>query len=73
MVNPLPNFSINQLGTLEEQEQLMAAGLHHFELWLAVIPVSDSMLVKTFLERYNKPEGRSKMLPTCVVIQIDTE
>jgi hypothetical protein len=34
----------------------MAAGLHHFGLWLAVIPASDPMLVKTFLERYSEPE-----------------
>jgi hypothetical protein len=72
VTNPLPNYSINQLGALEEQEQLMAAGLHHFGLWLAVIPASDPMLVKTFLERYSEPERRSEMLPG-VVIQIDTE
>jgi hypothetical protein len=72
VTNPLPNYSINQLGALEKQEQLMAAGLHHFGLWLAVIPASDPMLVKTFLERYSEPERRSEMLPG-VVIQIDTE
>jgi hypothetical protein len=28
VTNPLTNFSMNQLGALEEQEQLMAAGFH---------------------------------------------
>jgi hypothetical protein len=72
VTNLLPNYSINQLGALEEQEQLMAVGLYHFGLWLAVIPASDPMLVKTFLECYSKPERRSEML-LGMVIQIDTE
>ena len=72
VTNPLTNFSMNQLGALEEQEQLMVAGLYHFGLWLAVIPACDPMLIKTFLECYNELERQSKML-LGVVIQIDTE
>jgi hypothetical protein len=50
----------------------MAAGLHYFGLWLAVISTSDLMLVKTFLERYSELERQSEMLPG-MVTQIDTE
>ena len=72
VVNPLPKFAIHQLGLSEEQERLMAAGLHHFGLWLAVIPASDPMLVKSFLERYSEPERRLEMLPG-MFTQLDTE
>ena len=72
VANPLPNFSINHLGALEEQVQLMVVGLHHFGLWLVVIPASDPMLVKTFLERYSELECKLEML-LGVIIQLDTE
>ena len=72
VANPLPKFAIDQLGISEEQEKLMAAGLHHFGLWLAVILASDPMLVKSYLECYSEPERRAEMLPG-VMVQLDTE
>ena len=72
VANPFLHFSIHQLGILEEQEKLMEPGLHHFGLWLAVIPASDLMLVKSFLESYSELERRSEMLPG-VIDQLDIE
>ena len=70
--NLVPKSDFIQEGAKGEMAILAKVGLLRFATWTSNIPLLDSKLVQTFLEKYNPPEKKAEFFKLAF-IQVDVE
>ena len=70
--NLVPKSDFLQEGAEGEMAILAKVGLLCFATWTSNIPLLDSKLVQTFLEKYNPPERKAEFFQLAF-IQVDVE